>query len=283
MLPVELSGEFELARRHPIAVAVRLVAQVRAAADDAARRGGPVGSTSGRSPTRVEPVRAPLPHVPRGVEAGRSRSARRRRPARCRGSRRPGCCRGEGPLPDVAAVHAARLELVAPGEPRLLEPSPRRVLPLRLGRQAHVGPVAVRRASSHDTWTTGWSSRPSIEDCGPLGMGPVGPEHLAPPWGLDDAAGRLEVIWEQAAEHERPAFDLGRRAMAGRRDERARTARCSPRRCRSSRAGPHLAHGPLAVAREPVGVVGAHEERAAGQRHQGSRRSRSTPTAGVDP
>ena len=76
---------------------------------------------------------------------GRSRLAGTRRRGRCHRSRRRGVFSlGNVALPDVHAVLAARLELVAPGEELPLEAAAGGVLPLRLGRQALAGPRAVR-------------------------------------------------------------------------------------------------------------------------------------------
>src|SRR5215216_1835139 len=69
-LPVELSGVFEL-RRNPVAVAVGLVAQVRASSDDpGVPRAWSRGILSGAGDVEGggEPVQAPLPHVARDVE-----------------------------------------------------------------------------------------------------------------------------------------------------------------------------------------------------------------------
>ncbi len=93
------------ARRHTIAVAVRLVAEVGATADHLA---------AFRALGRLEPVGAPLPHVARIVAqakaVGRER-VDRRRPEVAVLER---VVDGELPLPDVAAVLAAGGQLVPP-------------------------------------------------------------------------------------------------------------------------------------------------------------------------
>ena len=58
--------------------------------------------------------------------------------------------------------------LVAPGVVVALTAAPRGVLPLRFGGEA--GPARAKRvASFQETWTTGWSPRPPMSECGPYG------------------------------------------------------------------------------------------------------------------
>ena len=112
------------------------MAQVGAAAHHRSRPRGRRGAWSG------EPVGAPLPDVAATRCRGRSRWARRRRPARCPRSRPSAVfCAGKRALPDVAAVPAAGRQLVAPGEARLVEAAAGGVLPLGLGRQALARPM----------------------------------------------------------------------------------------------------------------------------------------------
>ena len=97
-------------------------------------------------------------------------------------------------------------------------------------------------------------------------MAPVGAVDLPPPGRGGGRARRREVVGQQPGEDERPAEALGLGDVAGRLDERGELPR-SRRRAASIRNGASddLAHRPLAVGREAVGVVAAHQERAAGQ------------------
>src|SRR5262249_7969864 len=91
------------------------------------------------------PVRTPLPDVARDVvqpeAVGREGVDR----ASAEVTVVAGVLRGERPLPDVAAVVPSPRELVSPGNPRLLEPTARGVLPLGFGREPHSAPAAVGR------------------------------------------------------------------------------------------------------------------------------------------
>ena len=122
----------------------------------------------------VEPVVAPLPHVAGDVVQAEA-SAGKRRPARCPRSRRPPCSRsGNGPgRRSSGARRPARAH-----RPRGMcpaEPAARRVLPLRLGRQARARPRAVglriRPRHVHDRVMP---YAPSIVGLRSFGMAPVG-------------------------------------------------------------------------------------------------------------
>src|SRR3954453_6529881 len=130
-----------------VAVAVRGVAQVRAAAHHAV--GAPPGTEwvvnrADGVVARGEPVRTPLPdvagHVVQAVAVRRER-AHRRGPSVAVVSR---VLAGEGPLEHVPPAPAPRFELVAPGVVLLLEAAARRALPLGLGGQPRAAPKAVR-------------------------------------------------------------------------------------------------------------------------------------------
>ena len=162
----------------------------RRASRGACRSPGPVGSRRGcGGSTRVEPVRAPLPHVagdvvqPEAVRrervdgrgavptVGARVSARERRPARrsCGARRRARARRPRGTAaaepPRAACSHSASVGSRVP-RPRAVR---LRVVP----RDVHDGVVRPR---------------PSRSDCGPSGCAPVGAEHLAPPRRRRDAA-----------------------------------------------------------------------------------------------
>src|SRR4051794_38231910 len=117
-------GRLRVSRGDAVAPAVRRVAQVGAAPADGARVALGPGA------------RTPLPDVPRGVveaePVGREGVDR----AGAAPAVRSGVVGREGPLPDVHAVLAARLELRAPGERLPDQPAAGGVLPLGLGGQA---------------------------------------------------------------------------------------------------------------------------------------------------
>src|SRR5215211_5703166 len=125
-----------VARRHPVAAAVGVVAEVGAAAGRPARaadRALRVGALVARVEVPAEPVGAPLPHVPgdvvEPVVVGRERvdGAGAEEPVR------EHVVPWELALPHVHAVLAPRLELVAPREHHALEAAARGVFPLGLG------------------------------------------------------------------------------------------------------------------------------------------------------
>src|SRR4029453_15162566 len=131
---------------HPVAPAVAGVAEVGAAPHDLVLAGGRAGGVVGTAPlvgVGGEPVGAPLPdvagHLVQPVAVGRVRADRG-------GAVPPVIHRvgaGERPLPDVHAVLATGLELVAPRDRLLVAPPPGGVLPLGLGREPAAGPRAA--------------------------------------------------------------------------------------------------------------------------------------------
>ena len=107
------------------------------------------------------------------------RSARTRRPARCRSSRRQACSGRELALPDVHAVLAARLELVAPGNGcARAHHGPR--TPTR-PRWQPLPPIRSRRPRRSTSRARPDGRRARRARLRALGMAPVGALDLAPP------------------------------------------------------------------------------------------------------
>jgi len=265
---------------HPIPVAVGAVAEIGAAPDDLGLpgwRAGRVLPRPGAVEAGLKPVDAPLPHV-----AGHVVQVE---PVRLVGVHRRGAevavvqrvVAGELALPDVAAMPAARSQLVTPGEPCLLQPAAGGVLPLGLGRQPDARPGAVGQrvgeGDMHDRVVH------SVLDRGvpAFGMAPVGPEHLAPPGRLGRASGGWEVLGQQPAEHERPAVALGLGHVPGRVDERGEARVGHRDRVDPEGAEGHPADRSLPVSWEAVAVLAAHEELAAIQQHHTVGRAVSLP------
>ena len=265
------------ARRHPVAAAVRVVAEVRAAAHDpvACQTRGPCGivrSIALRG-SRVEPVGAPLPdvagHVVEAVAVGRERVdrsgaveavrggvlARERRPAR------------------RSSVLAAGLELVAPRE-----------RPAAPGRRARRTPTPPRSAGacrptrSRRGRRSRRRARPGarralrVDDCGPSGWRQSAPSTCRHQGAWATALGGREVVRQEPGEDERPAVVLGLGHVAGGLDERARSWRWRPRndRSRTGSSGdpPNRA---LAISRVGPPVVATHEEGTACHRNHALR------------
>ena len=137
-LPVELSGVLALRADDAVATAVRLVAQVRAAAHDpvgarrragAGRAGRCAGSSRGRTSRRTTPRRC------RSCCAARTRWAGRRRRVPCRRSRRPPCC-AAGTSPGTRSSGAGRR---ARGRRPTGTPMPRRPPRAAYSHSASVG------------------------------------------------------------------------------------------------------------------------------------------------
>ena len=148
MLPAVAVRGVGAACRHPVAPAVRRVAQVRAAAHDAvrARRGSGRVACGGLAVVRrVEPVGAPLPHVAGDVveaEAVRRVGVDRAPSPR---SRRRRCCAGTCPgRRSSGARRPARAR--RPTGTRCRAATAGRALPLGLGRAGGARPRAVRHA-----------------------------------------------------------------------------------------------------------------------------------------
>ena len=224
--------------------------------------GGPAGFSAAplcAVPVAVEaravPVRAPLPDVARGVVEA---EAVGREGARGRGSevavvRR--VARREVALPDVAAVLAARLQLVAPGVATPLEAAAGRVLPLRLGREARAGPRAVgRRVLPGDVDDRVVHARLDVRG-GALRVTPVGAEDLPPPGRRGERARRRGVLRQELLEDERPAVALGVRAIARGGDELGELLVRDGGGVDGEGAQGDGADGALAVLGEALGVV----------------------------
>ena len=246
--------------------------------------GGPVGIDGRARATdrRVEPVGAPLPHVARRVVEPEPVRARRHPPVRCRRSRRPGSC-GSGRCPATRCsgadrrVRARRPTGTGPARdlPAPRTPTPPRSAGARRPTRSTPSRRTTRRARP------GGRSRPSIDDCGPSGWAQSAPNtcrhHGAwatprvgskssgskPPNTNDQPSVSAVVRWSVAATNWAKSWLV--------------TATVSI----ENGAQPHLADGTLAVGREPVGILGAHEEAATGERHHRRpdrlRRSRRRP------
>ncbi len=174
---------------------------------------------------------------------------------------------GKVALPHVHAVLAAWLELVPPGEDGPLQPAPRRVLPLRLGRQPLARPTSERRGVVPRHVDDGVVEPGFDVVVRSGGMLPVGAEDLSPPRRLRDAARVGEVVGEQPAEHERPAEALALGDVTRGLHERTERLVGHRRAVDGERGERHLAHRALAVLRVGPLVVAAHRERAAVQHH----------------
>ena len=125
--------------RHAIPVAVRGMAQIRASSKYfvVARW---IGAAIPRNSPRIL---TPFPYVPGDIEQAKAiRSI-----GVYRGASKIAICNRvvirEDPLPDIALVSTARCQLVAPRKSVPFEPSPRCVLPLDFGWQAHARPFAI--------------------------------------------------------------------------------------------------------------------------------------------
>src|SRR5437868_4793904 len=135
------------ARRQPIPIAVRLVAEVRAAADHPHR--------PERRPTRIleparrkipaEPVGAPLPGVAAHVVEAEAVRRERINGGGAVVAVIERVVRWERAVPDVASLLAAGRQVIPPRIALLFEAAARGVLPLRLRRQALAGPRAVHQ------------------------------------------------------------------------------------------------------------------------------------------
>ena len=204
-----------LPRRDPVAPAVGVVTEVRATLLHPARavtraRGisSPIALTKGR----VEPVRRPLPdvagHVVEAVAVGRERAS----PARSPRSRRRRCS-AAGKSPCQTFILCSPPGSSSSPQGYAFPSSPPRAANSHSASVGSRAPAQAQYASAscHETWTTGWSSRSAIDECGPSGCAPVGAFDLPPPGGLHDA-----FAWAES----HPA--------AGRR--RRTTTRTAPRR-----------------------------------------------------
>ena len=92
---------------------------------------------------RVEPIRAPLPHIARHLIKAVAVGSITLRRGRAEMPVGLGVRGRKHPLPDVHAVTSLRLQFVAPRKPFLREPTPRGVFPLGLSRQAFSHPRCV--------------------------------------------------------------------------------------------------------------------------------------------
>ncbi len=254
-------------RGDAVAVAVRRVAQVRAAADDAFTRSPGVG--------------APLPHVPRRVEQPEGVRPVRGDGHRAGPSARPGravAVREVAP-PDVALLLTARVELVAPRVPQALGAAARRVLPLRLRGEAGAGPRAVGEGVGVGDVDDGMVGAVVDPRAGTLGGAPCRALDGEPPRRPGDAAEHMAVAagGEQEVEDVRTAVPLGVRHISGGPGERGEGGVRHGGRVDAERVHPHRAHRPLAVGVVALAERVTHEERAAGQRHLvPARRHRAT-------
>ena len=274
------------ARADPVAVAVRMVAQERAALHHLAAPARRPGRVDAVGPVvGGEPVRAPLPDVAGAVVQTESVGRERvdRRPAGIAVLGRVAIRKRS--LPDVAAVLAAGLEVVAPAVDRLLQPAARGQLPLRLGGQA--SPFEPRQG--HRVVPGDVRDRlvqpPVQRAAGSLRLRPAGAGHPAPPCHARNLANLVSVgdrFRHVRMEHERPAEQLGLRDVAGGGDEAREAVAGHAERVAEERRDGHLAHRPLTVGREPVRVVGAHQEAAAGDRNAGGKRFAAPALLGAD-
>ena len=140
-------GRVGAARRHAVAAAVRLVAEVGAAAHRpgacppagrSGRAAGCAGSSRGRTSRRTTPRRC------RSCCAARTRWAGRRRPAPCRRSRRPPCsCCGNVPWNTFIRCRPPGSRSSPHGNAADRAPAACGELPLGLRRQARPAPRAV--------------------------------------------------------------------------------------------------------------------------------------------
>ena len=252
--------------------------------DGSTRRG--TGTTRPAAPS-VEPDGGPPGiHLRGGARSSRRRTSPRTTPTRCRSSWQAEAVGREGVDRGRARV-AVRCGVPA-GEPpwntfiRCSPPgsssSPQgNAVPAAPPRAAYSHSASVGRRvpdhaqyateSPHDTWTTGWSARSVELGLRAFGVAPVGSHDLPPPRRALHAPGGREVVWEEPAEHERPAVAFGVGLPAGGVDERCelRVGHCAPvdRELREL----HVVHRTLAVARvRPLRLV-AHPVAATGHRH----------------
>ena len=215
-------------------------------------------------PGRGPAVGRPLPHVAGHVV--QPVAVGRERPDGCRPGvpvllrvARPGTCPGRRSSGARRPVSASRPTGSAAARGRR---APRTPTPPRWA----VGAPAQAQyacASSHETWTTGWSARSATSLCGPSGWRPVGALHLAPPRRLDDAPGGWEVVGQEPTEHERRAHALGVRDVPGRRDELGELRVRDRVTVQSERAQLDRPHRALAVLGVGAWVLASHEEAAA--------------------
>ena len=276
-------------RRGAVAPAVRRVAEVRAAAEHppvAFRRAGRVHRGRGWSRCQRGRTSGPrsTPTRCRSCCRGRSRWAGTRRPARCRRTRPPRCCR-PGTAPGTRSSGARRrASSSSPHGKRCCSSPPRAAY----SHSASVGSRArpsrrTRSASFHDTWTTGWSARPSTRTAGPPGAPSRRPRPRA------------------TTARRRPRGSAGsRRAGSRRRRTPSRTSRLRwrTRWRRRSAANALVGHGvtvqperaqadrpdrPLAVLGVRARVLGPHGELTGRERHQVGGVDRLTWLCGLRP
>src|SRR4029453_15243966 len=230
--PVGGAGVDRLGHAGGRAVAPAVVggAQMRAALHHLAGDGRPVAGRGAAAVVGVAvglvPVAGPLPdvadHVEQAVAVGRE-PAHRGRP--CIAVQLQVLDR-ELALPGVGHPAAVRVELVAPGELRPLQPTAAGQLPLGLGGQVLAGPGGVGGhvgPGDVDHWVVGFL----LDRAGrPLGVAPVGPRHIGPPvvvvtqvdpvaWGAEHHRGRDQRLRSGAGVVGRVGDPLGHRHMPG--------------------------------------------------------------------
>ena len=155
-----------------------------------------------------------------------------------------------------------RGQRLAPGVTPLFVAAPGRVLPLGLGRQPLPRPFAVCErvvVGDVDHWMShaGLDARPR-----PLRAPPVGPPDGPPPGGGVHRSPHLLLRSgrEEPVEHERPAEPLGLRLVARLLYERRELGVRGRVRGDVEGIERDPAHRSLTVPREPLAVVGAHQE-----------------------
>ena len=170
------------------------------------------------------------------------------------------------PVPDVAAMLAIGLELVAPGQRCLLHSSASRELPLRLGREPASRPRAVGHGVVVRHLDDGMVLAPGDRRSRSLGMTPVGAADLAPPTGARQTVLNCrapEIARQATLEDEGPAQPLAVGLVVRSVDEGSEVGVGDGAGVDAKRVDEDLAHRGLAVARYGFGRVGAHEEAAA--------------------
>ena len=98
-----------------------------------------------------------------------------------------------------------------------------------------------------------------------LGTLPAGAGNLAPPGRIGHAAGRREIVGQQAGEHEARAGLLGHGDMAGRRDESGEIAVADRGAGDQEGRQLHQPRGALTIAGFTLVAVAAHPEHCARQ------------------
>ena len=200
---------------------------------------------------RVEPVRGPLPDVPGRVVQPVAVGRRTNRPARCR--RKPSArvfWAGKSPCQTF-------MRCSPPGSSSSPHGNALASSPPRAAR-SHSASVGSRvaahalyaTASFQETWTTGWSTRPSSVESGPSGCAQSAPSTFRHHGVCATASVGGKSSGQKTREDERPAVALRLGHVPGRLDER-REARRSSRRTRRSRT--HRARPRAPGPRRPSG------------------------------